>query len=183
MNYFNDNQDKFGKVGGPGGWNDPDMLVIGNNGVTVDQAKVQMAVWSIWSAPLIMSVDLRTIDDQFKQILLNKKVIAVDQDPLGIMGSMVMTAGDNVNVYTKPMTPVDPATGDYSYALAFVNRDLENATNAFVQLSLLGLTHANGYVIENLFEDEPPVTLKPTDTISSVVNATGVTMYKATVVV
>jgi len=156
--------------------------VIGNNGVTVDQAKVQMAVWSIWSAPLIMSVDLRTIDDQFKQILLNKKVIAVDQDPLGIMGSVVATAGDNVNVYTKPMTPVDPATGDYSYAIAFVNRDLEQPVKVIAKLEQLGLTHENGYVLEDLFEDVPPVTLKPDDRFTTPVNATGVTMYKATVV-
>lgn len=52
-----------------------------------------MAIWSIWSAPLMMSNDLRIIDDVYKNILLNKDVIAIDQDPLGIMGRLTI----NVN--------------------------------------------------------------------------------------
>lgn len=48
-----------------------------------------MAIWSIWSAPLMMSNDLQTIADRYKKILLNKDVIAIDQDPLGIMGRLI----------------------------------------------------------------------------------------------
>lgn len=52
-----------------------------------------MAVWSVWSAPLIMSNDLRVLDISLREILQNKQVIAVDQDPLGIMGKMVRQVG------------------------------------------------------------------------------------------
>ena len=61
-------------------------LVIGNFGLSYDQSKAQMAIWSILAAPLIMSVDLRTIKPEYKAILQNREVIAIDQDPLGIQG-------------------------------------------------------------------------------------------------
>ncbi|RCN37829.1 hypothetical protein ANCCAN_16262 [Ancylostoma caninum] len=97
----------------PGGWNDPDMLVIGLPNVTVDQAVVQMTLWSIWSAPLIISNDLRDLAPEFKEILLNRDVIAIDQDPMGISGS--------VGAYLKPITPTrDDKT---SFAMAVVNKN------------------------------------------------------------
>ena len=61
-------------------------LIIGNFGLSYEQSKAQMAIWAILAAPLIMSNDLRNIRDEYKQILLNKDVIAVNQDPLGIQG-------------------------------------------------------------------------------------------------
>ncbi|VDP05943.1 unnamed protein product [Soboliphyme baturini] len=64
-------------------------LVIGNPGLTVYQARTQMALWCLWSAPLFMSNDLRNIRPEFKNILLNRDLIAVDQDPLGIMGRRI----------------------------------------------------------------------------------------------
>uniref|UniRef100_A0A914CM64 alpha-galactosidase n=1 Tax=Acrobeloides nanus TaxID=290746 RepID=A0A914CM64_9BILA len=67
-------------------WN---TIVVGNSEITVDIVKVQMSIWSIWSAPLIMSNDLCDLAPGHKEILLNKYVIAVDQDPLGNMGSLV----------------------------------------------------------------------------------------------
>lgn len=48
-----------------------------------------MAIWSIWSAPLIMSNDLRTITPEYKKILLNSRAIAINQDPLGVMGRLI----------------------------------------------------------------------------------------------
>lgn len=70
--YFAENQKRIQPHGGPGHWNDPDMLVIGNFGLTVDQSKAQMAVWAILAAPLIMSNDLNTVNDEFKEILQNR---------------------------------------------------------------------------------------------------------------
>ena len=83
------NQDKIISTVGPGHWNDPDMLIIGNFGLSYEQSKTQMAMWAIMAAPLLMSVDLRTIKPEFKAILQNKKVIEVDQDPLGIPGRRI----------------------------------------------------------------------------------------------
>lgn len=65
------------------------MLIIGNFGLSYEQSKTQMALWAILAAPLLMSVDLRTIRPEYKAILQNKKIIAVDQDPLGIQGRRI----------------------------------------------------------------------------------------------
>lgn len=63
-------------------------LVIGNYGLSIDQSRVQMALWSIFASPLLMSNDLEKIDKEAREILLNKDVIAVNQDPEGKMGSL-----------------------------------------------------------------------------------------------
>lgn len=72
-------------------------LIIGNFGLSLDQARVQMAVWSVLAAPLLMSVELATIRPEFKEILLNKDIIKVDQDPLGKQGLRVWS-GSNCEV-------------------------------------------------------------------------------------
>lgn len=64
-------------------------IIVGNYGLSYDQAKAQMAIWSILAAPLLMSNDLRELRHEFKEILLNRHIIAVDQDPLGIQGRRV----------------------------------------------------------------------------------------------
>lgn len=63
--------------------------MIGNFGLSLDQERVQMAIWAIVAAPLIASVDLRTIRPESKALLQNKATIAVNQDPLGIQGHRV----------------------------------------------------------------------------------------------
>ncbi|KAG8243609.1 hypothetical protein J6590_042011 [Homalodisca vitripennis] len=90
MDYFARKQDSIADYAGPGHWNDPDMLLIGNFGLSVSQAETQMAVWSILAAPLIMSTDLANISPEFKAILQNQRVIAINQDPLGIQGRRVL---------------------------------------------------------------------------------------------
>jgi alpha-galactosidase len=64
----------------PGHLNDPDMLEIGNGGMTNDEYRLHMSLWSLLSAPLLAGNDLRTMTDETKSILLNTEVIAVDQD-------------------------------------------------------------------------------------------------------
>ncbi|XP_008418799.1 alpha-galactosidase A [Poecilia reticulata] len=71
---------------GPGGWNDPDMLVIGNFGLSHDQQESQMALWAIMAAPLLMSNDLRDICPRSKELLQNRRIIEISQDPLGKQG-------------------------------------------------------------------------------------------------
>ena len=64
-------------------------LVVGNFGLSYDQQRVQMALWAVMAAPLIMSVDLRSIRLESRDLLLNKRVIAVNQDALGLQGARV----------------------------------------------------------------------------------------------
>lgn len=73
-NYFAENQDRIQPNAGPGHWNDPDMLIIGNFGLSFEQSKAQMAVWAILAAPLIMSTDLDRISKESADILLNQQV-------------------------------------------------------------------------------------------------------------
>jgi alpha-N-acetylgalactosaminidase len=61
-------------------------MAIGNFGLSPGQSRAHMALWSIMAAPLIISVDLRTISNWAREIILNKNLIAINQDPLGIMG-------------------------------------------------------------------------------------------------
>ncbi len=64
--------------------------MIGNFGLSPGQSRAQMALWSIMAAPLILSVDLRTISDWARDLILNKNLIAINQDPLGAMGRRIL---------------------------------------------------------------------------------------------
>jgi alpha-galactosidase len=74
------------KYAGPGHWNDPDMLEIGNGGMSADEYRTQMSLWAIVAAPLLAGNDLSKMDETTKSILMNREVIAVDQDSLGRQG-------------------------------------------------------------------------------------------------
>ena len=99
---------------GPGHWNDPDMLEVGNGGMTTDEYRTHMTLWAILAAPLIAGNDPREMDDETKEILLNREVILVDQDPLGKQGNRVLQKG-TTEVWTKPFE-------DGSVAVAIFNR-------------------------------------------------------------
>lgn len=85
-----------------GHWNDPDMLEIGNGGMKPDEYRTQMSLWSILAAPLIAGNDLRRMDEDTRAILLNREVIAVDQDGLGRQGERVRTEGP-LELWAKPL--------------------------------------------------------------------------------
>ncbi|KXJ25953.1 Alpha-N-acetylgalactosaminidase [Exaiptasia diaphana] len=89
IDWFGDNQNTLIQHSKPGQWNDPDQLIIGNFGLSFEQARAQFAIWAILAAPLMMSNDLRKLDKKFKEILLNTEVIAVNQDSLGRQGRRV----------------------------------------------------------------------------------------------
>lgn len=92
----------FYAYAGPGHWNDPDMLEIGNGGMTDDEYRSQFSLWSIIAAPLLAGNDIATMDDKTKTILLNKDVIAIDQDHLGVAGRRVRKDGD-LEVWARPL--------------------------------------------------------------------------------
>jgi alpha-galactosidase len=89
-------------VAGPGRWNDPDMLEIGNGGMTATQYQSQFSLWCILAAPLIAGNDLTTMSAQTLAILTNAEVIAVDQDAAGEQG--IQAAGSFIRqVWCKPL--------------------------------------------------------------------------------
>lgn len=75
----------------PGGWNDPDMLVIGNFGLSESQERAQLAFWAIWAAPLFISADIRPgkMRESSKKLLINQNLIRINQDSLGIQGTLL----------------------------------------------------------------------------------------------
>jgi alpha-galactosidase len=101
-------QSQIAKYAGPGHWNDPDMLEIGNGGMTTDEYRTHMGLWAIFAAPLLAGNDVRGMTDDTKSILLNKEVIAVDQDPLGIQGHRADKSGD-IEYYARPLSNGDMA--------------------------------------------------------------------------
>ena len=86
----------------PGAWNDPDMLEAGNSGLTTVESQTQFTLWAEMAAPLIAGTNLTTMSPATSRVLLNRQVIAVDQDPLGIPGSIV-ARGQGTWVLTKPL--------------------------------------------------------------------------------
>lgn len=74
---------------GPGGWNDPDMLEVGNGGMTDNEYQAHFGLWALLKAPLLTGCDLNNMSAATKKILMNKEIIAVNQDSLGKQGKRV----------------------------------------------------------------------------------------------
>jgi alpha-galactosidase len=87
---------------GPGHWNDPDMLEVGNGKMTTEEDRSHFSLWALLAAPLLAGNDIASMSADTRSILLNKDVIAVDQDPLGIQGHRVKKTGD-LEVWSKQM--------------------------------------------------------------------------------
>ena len=88
---------------GPGHWNDPDMLEVGNGGMTADEYRTHMTLWAMLAAPLLAGNDLSTMTPETLAILTNKGVIAIDQDALGRQGDRVWAEG-GAEIWARPLT-------------------------------------------------------------------------------
>ena len=108
MSLIGFSQAGLAKYAGPGHWNDPDMLEVGNGHMTPDEYRTHMSLWAILAAPLLAGNDLSKMDDTTKSILMNKDVIAVDQDSLGKQGDRVHASGP-FEVWAKPLSGGDEA--------------------------------------------------------------------------
>jgi alpha-galactosidase len=133
------------QVAGPGHWNDPDMLEVGNGGMTLEEYRSHFSLWAIMAAPLMAGNDLREMSSEIRDILTNEAVIAVDQDPLGVQGRVVLDRGYGYQVWAKPLA-------DGSVAAALFNlRDSE--LEGYVSWELLGLEPGQA-TVRNLWTDE-----------------------------
>src|SRR5580698_8428343 len=99
---------------GPGHWNDPDMLEVGNGGMTKEEYRTHFSMWAMFSAPLLAGNDISSMSADTKEILLNKEVIAIDQDTLGRQAHRVKKEGD-LEVWSKQLS-------DGSRAVALLNK-------------------------------------------------------------
>lgn len=185
IEFYKANAGDFASVARPGYFNDPDMLIIGNFGLSHDQEQVQMAIWCILAAPLIMSNDLRNIKPESKEILLNKLAISVNQDPLGVQGRKLYSLG-NIDIWSKPLT-----SPKGSFAFAIVNME-SSAMPLKVTVGISssckgwefnGFENApKGFNITDIFRNKSMGYYDAKDNITVVVNPTGVFFGIATAV-
>ena len=128
----------FGQAGlsrfaGPGHWNDPDMLEVGNGGMTEDEYRMHISLWVILAAPLLAGNDLTAMSPETIALLTNREVIAVDQDRLGKQGDRVSAEGP-IEIWAKPLA-------DGSKAVGVFNRH-PTALSVTVDFKQLGFRHA-----------------------------------------
>ncbi len=110
-------QNELAPFAGPGHWNDPDMLEVGNGDLTLDENKAHFTLWCMLAAPLMAGNDLREMSEKTLSILTNPELIAINQDVLGIQGEKVNEM-DGIEIWTKPLK-------DGTIAIAIFNRDAE----------------------------------------------------------
>jgi alpha-galactosidase len=103
-------QNGLEKYAGPGRWNDPDMLEIGNGGMNPDEERTHMSLWCLLAAPLFAGNDLTKMTPETQAILTNRELIAVDQDPAGIQGHRAWQEGP-VEIWVKPLANGAKAVG------------------------------------------------------------------------
>jgi len=101
------------KFAGPGHWNDPDMLEVGNGGMTTEEYRMHMSLWAILAAPLLAGNDLTTMTPETISLLTNHEVIAVDQDRLGQQGDRVSAEGP-IEIWAKPLADGSKAVGVFN---------------------------------------------------------------------
>lgn len=114
----------------PGYWNDPEMLVTGDQGLTPEEQKIHFALWGIMSAPLFLGDDPRNMPQYEKDILLNKYAIQIDQDPTG-QGKRIMF-NDDIEVWAKKLK-------NGKAAVLFFNRNHSSAKTITLNFSDVGL--------------------------------------------
>jgi len=123
-------QNGLEEFAGPGHWNDPDMLEVGNGGMKRDEYRTHMALWAILAAPLLAGNDLRSMSSETKELLMNSEIIAVDQDAKGAQGRRVWQEGP-LEIWAKPLA-------DGSQAVGLFNRS-ESPTKMTLDLKSIGV--------------------------------------------
>jgi alpha-galactosidase len=130
---------------GPDGWNDPDMLEVGNPGLTSIESRAHFSLWAILNAPLIAGNDVRTMSAETQAILTDPDVIAVNQDWDGIQGHRIRDDGEQ-EVWYKPMS-------DGSAAVVLLNRSSSIAPIAITS-SEIHLAPSPEYTVTDLWSNE-----------------------------
>jgi alpha-galactosidase len=151
---------------GPGHWNDPDMLEIGNGALTEIEKRTHMSLWAMMAAPLIIGTDLRIATPETLAILEHREIIAIDQDARGLQGSVVFNT-EGLMVLSKPL-----ASGEV--ALALYN-STDGQALVSVPVATAGLAAADGYYLHDVWRGEA---LEAKGVIAAGVPAHGTVVYR-----
>ncbi|CAG5114832.1 unnamed protein product [Candidula unifasciata] len=147
IDHYGNDKGNFSQFAGPGGWNDPDVLVVGDYGLSYYQQKAQFGMWALFASPLMMSLDLRSVDPAAKQLLLNKNIIAINQDPLGNQAVRLFKVSTFITVWIKKLARKG------AFAIGVLNRGSQG-TPYKTSLSDLGLRNKHGYQLWEAFENK-----------------------------
>ena len=162
-----DAQNSLASFAGPGHWNDPDMLQVGQRGLTLEESRAHFSLWAILAAPLIVTNDLRSMTPEIHKILLNREVIAVDQDSGGIEGTRVRVEGHS-EVWMRSLS-------DGSRAVVLFNRGKSSET-VHLQWVDIGRRASQSLPVRDLWKHEDAGHSK--GGYSAVVPAHGVVMIR-----
>ncbi|MEE6508181.1 hypothetical protein FKM82_019618 [Ascaphus truei] len=147
IDWYSDNQDVLQPLAGPGHWNDPDMVVIGNFALSIEESKSHMALWAIFAAPILMSNDLRDLSQDSRLILQNKMLIRINQDPLGIQGRRILKDSTMIDVYMRPLA-------QSAKALVFFSRRVDRPILYTSSLLTLNFASNRAYQTEDVYSGE-----------------------------
>ncbi len=173
--------DTLRQYAGPGHWNDPDMLEVGN-GMTINEDRAHFTMWCMMASPLILGNDIRNMSAEVRDILTNREMIAVDQDALGVQGLHLMD-DDGLQFWFKPLEG-----GDWAFVI--LNATKEDKTYAldwqkfnFTDKEVSGLsTHFDTiiYQVYNLWthKQEGKTTLKSKKTRKITIPSHDVVAYR-----
>lgn len=170
LDWFVKHQDILQPVAGPGHWNDPDMLLIGNFGLSYEQSRTQMALWTVLAAPLFMSTDLRTISPQNVNILQNPLMIKINQDPLGIQGRMILKEKSLIQVFKRQLW------GDAS-VIVFFSRRTDMPFRYHSSLAKLNYSSSRIYEAQDVFSGDIISGLRDDTSFTVIINPSGVVMW------
>ncbi|XP_078682945.1 alpha-N-acetylgalactosaminidase-like isoform X4 [Branchiostoma floridae x Branchiostoma belcheri] len=175
IDWYGDNQNVLAPAAGPGHWNDPDMLIVGDYSLSYEESKAQMAMWAILAAPLFMSNDLRSISAEARSILMNKEVIRISQDSLGMQGRRIIK-DHGIQVWMRDLD--DGKDGDM--AAVFLNTRTDGTpTNYTLQLKHIGFQYPNGYDIRDIFSGYQWHEVQISDPFTVSINPGGVVAVRA----
>jgi alpha-galactosidase len=124
MSLIGFSQNGLQKFAGPGHWNDPDMLEVGNGGMDRDEYRTHMALWVLLAAPLLAGNDLRSLTAETKEMLTNREVLAVDQDSKGVQGHRIWEEGP-LEIWAKPLADQSQAVGLFNRSEAALKMTLD----------------------------------------------------------
>ncbi|XP_072297423.1 alpha-N-acetylgalactosaminidase-like [Eucyclogobius newberryi] len=171
VDWFFENQDVLIPFAEPGKWNDPDMLIIGDFGLSMEQSRSQMALWAIMAAPLFMSNDLRTLSSGARVILQNKMIISINQDPLGIQGRRILKEKSGIQIFQRPLSK-------NTSALLFFSRRADMPYRYKTSLAKLNYT-TGSYKVIDVYTFKSLELKDSTEFVVSV-NPSGVVMWYVT---
>ncbi|XP_004364049.1 alpha-galactosidase [Capsaspora owczarzaki ATCC 30864] len=139
-----DQNEPLWQAAGPGGWNDPDMLEVGNGGMTTTEYRTHFTLWSLMKAPLIIGCDITNMSNDTLAILTNTELIEWNQDSLGVQGHRFTSVG-NSQVWAGPLS-------NNRYALVLLNVDNSATANITTTWADIGLKTGAKYMARDVWQ-------------------------------